>query len=306
MNIFKINPSFSERVWGGQKLNSMGYNIPKDKKIGEAWVISAHENGMGFAAEGIWKGKSVKEIFESNRTLFGNVQGSFPLLVKILTPEQNLSVQVHPNDELAKKHNDFGKPESWYVLDCPDNAKLIYGHTAKTKKELAEMIEKDQWKELLVEVPVKKGDFLYVPPGKIHAVTPNVVVYELQRSSDITYRVYDYGRLENGKPRKLHIEDTIVSTTVPDTNIAIINNATKLIHSNEYFSLYLYETSKETKPFKLIEKTGWLQITVIEGTGKINGVDYILGDCSIACDLNESSSLDITGNLKVLISWIKL
>lgn len=306
MNIFKINPSFSERVWGGQKLKSMGYDIPSDKKIGEAWIISAHENGMGFAADGMWKGKSLKEIFESNRNLFGNLQSNFPLLVKILTPEQNLSVQVHPDDELAKKHNDLGKPESWYVLDCPKDAKLIYGHNAKSREELAEMIKDDKWKELLVEVPVNKGDFLYVPPGKIHAVTPNVVVYELQRSSDITYRVYDYGRLENGKPRELHVADTIISTTVPDSKIAVIHNATKLIHSNEYFSLYLYDTAKENKPFKLIEKTGWLQITVIDGKGQINGVDYGFGDCSIACDLDESSSLEITGNLKVLISWIKL
>ncbi|WP_338983792.1 type I phosphomannose isomerase catalytic subunit [Spiroplasma endosymbiont of Othius punctulatus] len=306
MNIFKIKPSFSERPWGGQKLKSLGYDIPTDKKIGEAWIISAHENGMGFAIDGQWTGKSIKEIFKSNRNLFGNIKGNFPLLVKILTPEDNLSVQVHPDDEQAKKHNDLGKPESWYILDCPKDSKLIYGHNAKSKEELTQMIHDGSWKDLLVEVTVNKGDFLYVPPGKIHAVTPDIVVYELQRSSDITYRVYDYDRKVNGVGRELHIEDTILATTVPDSKIDVLKNKTKLIHSNEYFSLYLYEASKETKPFTLIEKAGWLQITAIDGKGQINGIDYEFGDCSIACDLDSTSSLDISGDLKVLISWIQL
>jgi mannose-6-phosphate isomerase len=112
MKIKKIIPSFSERIWGGQGLKKFGFKIPSDKKIGEAWVISAHENGMGFLEEADGQGESLKAFFDQNRSLFGDYQGDYPLLSKIITPEDYLSVQVHPNDEYAMKHhNSLGKPD---------------------------------------------------------------------------------------------------------------------------------------------------------------------------------------------------
>lgn len=304
MKILKIIPFFSERIWGGKEFIKMGFDAPKDKKIGEAWVISAHENGMGYIKEGEYKGKSLKELFENNKSLFDNFKGEYPLLVKIISANDFLSVQVHPNDEYAlKKHNSLGKPESWYVLDCPKDAELIYGHSAKSKEEFSQMINDDNWDKLLVKKQINKGDFLYVPPGKVHAITPGVVVYELQRSSDITYRLYDYNRTDdNGNPRELHIDDSIANTKIPDNNGVFIKNASKMIMSSEYFSLYKLDAKKEKK-WKCPENTSWLQLTVIGGSGKINDIDFNVSDSAITIDKIED--LNITGDLEILVSWLK-
>lgn len=304
MKIIKIKPFFSERIWGGTKLNEMGFDAPIDKKIGEAWVLSAHENGMGYISEGEYKGISLLELFNSKRELFGNFEGEFPLLVKIIAADDYLSVQVHPNDDYALKHHkSLGKPESWYVLDCPEDANLIYGHSAKTKDELESMIKKEQWDELLVKKPIKKGDFLYVAPGKIHAITPGVVIYELQRSSDITYRLYDYNRKDdNGIPRELHIQDSIQNTQIPDDKGQFVSQAKGFIFNSDFFSLYKLEAYLEQK-WNCPEDTKWLQFTIISGIGKINNNEFKAGDCAIS--INGISEIDITGDLVVLISWIR-
>jgi mannose-6-phosphate isomerase len=306
MKILKIKPSFAEKMWGGQGLKKFGFDIPSDKKIGEAWVISAHENGMGIVLdENGSETESLKSFFENNRNLFGNYEGDYPLLVKILTPEDYLSVQVHPNDEYAKiHHNSLGKPESWLVLDCPENAELVYGHNAKTKEEFTEMIEKGEWDDLLKKVPVKKGDFVYVGAGKVHAVTPGVMVYELQRSSDITYRFYDYDRVDSstGKPRELHIKDSIANVTIPDDEGIFVKNADKLVYSTDFFSLFRLKNEGTTK-WSCPEKTGWLQITILSGEGTINGVKFAAAESAICVDGVEE--LNVEGNLEVLISWIR-
>ncbi|QEH61335.1 mannose-6-phosphate isomerase [Spiroplasma chinense] len=297
-NIYKLKPFFSERIWGGDKLKEFGFNIPSNN-IGEAWVISAHDNGMGYLN---YNGKeiSLKEFYK-NKDVFKDDKDEFPLLVKIITANDYLSVQVHPDDIYAKqKHNSFGKPESWYVLDCPKDAKLIYGHKAKTVEEIKNAIDNKEILDILEEVEVNKGDFLYVEPGKIHAITPGVTVYELQRSSDITYRLFDYNRVDDkGQERELHIEDSLANIKVPDSEPSIIRNASGLIFESKYFSLFLHTV--ET-PFNLNIEVPWMQLTVIEGQGKINGVDFVSGESAIY--INESMP-EISGDIKVIISWIK-
>ncbi|WP_208338086.1 type I phosphomannose isomerase catalytic subunit [Spiroplasma gladiatoris] len=164
MAIFKIEPFFSQKIWGSNKLKDMGYKI-KSNDIGEAWVASAHNNGMGYLK---WKNKKISlQKFYSENSFFNNEYDEFPLLVKIITASDFLSVQVHPNDEYAKnRHNSLGKPESWYILDCPEDAYLIYGHNAKTKEDFVKAIESNDWNSVLKKVSIKKGDFLYVPPRK--------------------------------------------------------------------------------------------------------------------------------------------
>ncbi|WP_338970141.1 type I phosphomannose isomerase catalytic subunit [Spiroplasma endosymbiont of Labia minor] len=306
MKILKIKPYFAERIWGGQKLAEMGFEIPKDKLIGEAWIISAHENGMGYiSSNDEFNNISLKELFEKHRNLFGNYKGEYPLLVKILTPKDYLSVQVHPNDEYAlKHHNSLGKPESWYVIEAPNNSKLVYGHNAKTKDELISMVENNEWDKLLKKVDVENNDFLYVPPGKVHAIYPDVVVYELQRSSDITYRFYDYDRVDakTGKGRELHIQESIDNTKIPDSDNFHFHNVNKNIFSSDYFSLYKLNAQEENI-FNCPEKTSWLQITVLNGEGNINGIAFKKMESAITIDVVET--LNVSGNLQLLISWIR-
>ncbi|WP_339022922.1 type I phosphomannose isomerase catalytic subunit [Spiroplasma endosymbiont of Crioceris asparagi] len=305
MEIFKIKPHFSEKLWGSDKLKTMGFNIGDAKNIGEAWVISAHENGMGYIENGRFRNKSLKEVFDNNKDLFGNYQGEYPLLAKIITAKDFLSVQVHPDDKYAlKNHKQLGKPESWIILDCPDSAQLIYGHNAQNKKDLESMIDNGEWDKLLKKVNVEKDDFVYVQPGKIHAITPNVVVYELQRSSDVTYRLYDYDRVDkDGQKRALDIQKSLDVTLVPDIQPEIIQEAKEKVFSSEVFSIYILD-SKITTKFRMYEEASWLQFTVIDGEFEVLELGFKKGESGIICDL-EKAKFNFKGEGKVIISWIK-
>ncbi|MBN8201221.1 MULTISPECIES: mannose-6-phosphate isomerase, class I [Bacillaceae] len=214
-----LEPVFQERIWGGTALkNIFGYNI-NSEKTGECWAISGHANGDSTVLSGKFIGKKLSELWTDNRELFGNHPAqNFPLLVKLLDANSDLSVQVHPDDEYAQKHGTdmFGKNECWYVLDCKENAHIILGHNAKTKEELTSLIEKKEWGKLLNKIQIKKGDFIFVPSGTVHALGQGTLILEIQQSSDTTYRLYDYDRIDsNGKKRELHLRQAIEVATVP-------------------------------------------------------------------------------------------
>ena len=213
-----FKPVFKERIWGGTALRSFGYDIPSEV-TGECWAFSAHPHGQSMVKNGSLAGKNLEELWENHRELFGNMEGDrFPLLTKILDANQDLSVQVHPNDDYAKVHEngELGKTECWYIIDCQEGAEIIFGHHANTKDELTTMIAENKWDELLNKVPVKKGDFFFVPSGTIHAIGEGIIILETQQNSDTTYRVYDYDRTDSdGNKRELHIEQSINVTTVP-------------------------------------------------------------------------------------------
>lgn len=214
-----LTPYFRPKIWGGRKLNTeLHYDIPTGK-IGEAWVISGYKEDASTVNQGPYKGQTLREVYLSHPELFGNPKAKeFPLLVKFLDANDNLSVQVHPDDEYAHIHeNDSGKTESWYVLHADPGAKLIYGHNARTKAELEEMIKNEKWQDLLRYVPVKTGDFLYVPAGTVHALTKGIMVIETQQSSDVTYRLYDWDRVDQktGKKRALHLQQSLDTIVVP-------------------------------------------------------------------------------------------
>lgn len=156
-----FKPVFKERIWGGTALADFGYTIPS-QRTGECWAFAAHQNGQSVVQNGMYKGFTLSELWEHHRHLFGQLEGDrFPLLTKILDADQDLSVQVHPNDEYANIHEngELGKTECWYIIDCQKDAEIIYGHNATTKEELTVMIERGEWDELLRRVKVKPGDF---------------------------------------------------------------------------------------------------------------------------------------------------
>ena len=217
-HILWVEPVFKEMIWGGNQLKEKyGYAIPSDQ-TGECWAPSAHPNGDNKIIEGEFKGQTLSKVFDEHRELFGNIKDKqFPLLVKIIDACNDLSVQVHPNDEYAALHeNSLGKTECWYVLDCKEDTKMVMGHHAKTKEELVKAIENDDYDHLLNKFDIKKGDFFYIPSGTIHAICKGSLIYEAQQSSDITYRVYDYHRKDkDGNERQLHVKQSIDVTTVP-------------------------------------------------------------------------------------------
>jgi len=216
--VLKLNPVFKTKIWGGSKMRDMfNYDIPADN-TGECWAISAHPEGNCTVAEGPYAGKLLSELWTDERALFGKTEGNvFPLLTKIIDAKTDLSIQVHPDDEYAGKNENgsLGKTECWYVLDAEPGQTIVVGHNAATREELQSMIDEHRWSELIREVPIKKGDFIFIKPGTVHAIKGGTVVLETQQSSDVTYRLYDYDRLENGKLRPLHIKQCVDVINVP-------------------------------------------------------------------------------------------
>lgn len=213
-----LSPSFTHNIWGGSRLREeFGYPV-EGMDIGECWGVSAHPKGESIVRDGVYAGMKLSELWETHPELFGNVCGDrFPLLVKLIDAKEDLSIQVHPDDAYASAHENgaMGKTECWYVLDCPENATLVIGHNARTGHELSDMISQGRWGELIREVPVKKGDFIQIDPGTVHSIRGGILLLEIQQNSDITYRVYDYDRLSDGKPRQLHIKQSLDVITVP-------------------------------------------------------------------------------------------
>ncbi|MFC3884694.1 mannose-6-phosphate isomerase, class I [Bacillus songklensis] len=281
-----FKPTFQERIWGGTALReTFGYDIPSEK-TGECWAISAHPNGPSVVENGPYAGKTLDELWKEHRELFGHAEGDvFPLLTKILDANEDLSVQVHPDDSYAKVHEngELGKTECWYIIDCKEDAEMIYGHNAKTKEELVRMMENGQWGDLLRRVKIKPGDFFYVPSGTIHALCQGTLVLETQQSSDTTYRVYDYDRTDaNGNKRELHLEKAIDVTTVPHVDGVSHPSVEEKEHVTittfvqaEFFSVYKWQvegtsTFSMDRPFMLC--------SVINGGGALvhDGEEYDL------------------------------
>ena len=212
-----FQPEFKERVWGGRALEQFGLNIPEGH-IGEGWMIADHPNGTTSVLNGELAGLGLNEVREKlGRQWFGSkgfseVNGRFPLLIKLLDCNDDLSVQVHPTDDYeGLPDGELGKTEMWYVLDAKPDAKIIYGLKDGVSREtLKSALENGTVMETLQVVPVKAGDSFYIPAGTVHALCAGVVVAEIQQNSDTTYRIYDYNRPGlDGKPRELHIEDSL-------------------------------------------------------------------------------------------------
>lgn len=274
-----LEPVFQERIWGGNKLTELfGYEIPSDK-TGEAWVISAHENGPTIVSNGPLTGENLLEVWKEYPNLFGKKSSNqeFPLLIKIIDANDNLSVQVHPDDAYAQNvvGEPYGKTECWYILDCEKEAEIIYGHQAQSREDFRQMVDAGEWCELLKRIPVKKGDFFYVPSGTIHAIGKGIVLLETQQSSDITYRVYDYDRVDaEGKTRDLHVEAAIDVINFSDQaketqeleQVMDDLHSTQLIN-DKYFTVYHWQLNgKVAKPLEV----DYLLVSVINGKGAIN------------------------------------
>ena len=307
MEVLMLKPVFKNAIWGGSYLREFGYEDAGDK-AGECWGISAHRNGDCIIENGEFAGKTLSWCWDNHRELFGNMQGDvFPLLVKILGAGDDLSIQVHPNDEYAAEHENgaLGKTECWYILDCKEDATIVIGHNAKDKQELADMIHQERWDELIRVVPIKKGDFFQINPGCLHAIKGGTLLIETQQSSDVTYRVYDYGRLQNGKPRELHVKQSIDCITAPhsDYNCEKIVNNYPGMTSTMFVKCPFYTLEKWEIDGKYIFKTDkpFVNASVIDGEGSINGKKITKGDHFIIPSGMEECHFK--GKLTIMVSY---
>jgi len=261
-----------------------GYNIPGED-TGECWAISAHANGECTVAGGTYNGVMLSTLYREHRELFANSKEKvFPLLVKIIDAKADLSIQVHPDDAYAKANENgaLGKTECWYILDCDENATIVIGHNAKDRAELRNMIEENRWNELISVRPIKKGDFFQIEPGTVHAIKAGTLILETQKSSDITYRLYDYGRLQNGKPRELHLEKSIDVITCPHQDKAAGNSVETIQDAcvETLVSCPFYTVRKINLNGKAdMAMDGRYQLfSVIEGKGTIDGREIKKGE----------------------------
>lgn len=308
--ILFFQPVLTHNIWGGTRLRDEFHYPIEGEQIGECWGISAHPNGDVTILNGSMKGKKLSEAWKQHPEWFGTISGErFPILTKIIDAKDDLSIQVHPNDAYAKEHENgsFGKTECWYVVDCEPNSKLVVGHNAKTRQELKDMIDEGRWNELIRQVDIHKGDFIQINSGTVHAIKGGIMVLETQQNSDITYRLYDYDRLSNGKPRQLHIEQSIQVITVPAASVEDCVRSTVGMPQNQLNELY---ACKYYQVFKLAvdgettfeQKYPFLAMSVCEGSGKINGREIKKGDHFII--LNKAGEMTLEGEMMIIASTV--
>ena len=219
METIKLTPACKDYLWGGEKLRQ-DYGIQSQlHPLAEAWVLSCHPDGPSVVATGPLAGKTLPEyIQEKGPGCLGadcEKFTDFPILAKFIDAKGDLSIQVHPSNEYALAHeHQFDKTEMWYVLDCEPGATLYYGFQHQiSREEFQQRIQDNTLTEVLNAVPVEKGDLFFIPAGTLHAIRKGIVVAEIQQNSNVTYRIYDYGRVgADGKPRQLHIQQALEVT----------------------------------------------------------------------------------------------
>ncbi|MCM0582516.1 class I mannose-6-phosphate isomerase [Weissella diestrammenae] len=274
-----LTPVLHEKIWGGTALKDV-FKMPiPSATTGEAWIISGHPNGVSPVANDKYAGQTLAQLWQNRPDLFENKDATrpYPLLVKFLDAHRDLSVQVHPDDTYAAAHHasELGKTESWYILAAEPGAEIYYGHQAKTKSEFDTLVDQGAWDKLLQKVPVKAGDFFYVPAGTLHALGAGVLALETQQSSDVTYRVYDFDRPDpkTGELRQLHLADAKNVTTVPFVPEKPIAETLQLgaltkttLVEAPYFNVYQDVIAGEAF---MTKQAPYTQYTVIAGSGTV-------------------------------------
>ncbi len=295
-----MDPEFKETVWGGTGIMSIfGKKIPS-AHTGESWEIAARENGNSTIRNGRLAGKTLAEALETNPveilgySFMGKGAYRFPLLVKIIDAEDDLSIQVHPNDEQApvlEGPQGRGKTEMWYVMDAEPDAQIVYGFERDMDPEtLDAAIENGMLENYLNYVPVKKGDAFLIPAGTLHSLCGGVILAEIQQNSDTTYRIYDYNRAGlDGNPRPLHLEKA--------KEVLNFSKVSEDPHENidegivcPFFQVYrrnlrgMQEIAVTTDRFQIV--------MIVEGSGKIDGIPFRKGDTILLPAAGETVGLE--------------
>lgn len=280
-------PIFKERIWGGEKLKTVLDKPIFSNMIGESWELSTVEGDISIVANGEWKGKLFTEIIDKypleilGKGVFEKFGKQFPLLFKYLDAKEDLSIQVHPNDELAqKRHNSFGKTEMWYIMQADEDARVILGFKEKSnREEYLEHLKNKTLVPTLEKINVKAGDVYFLETGTIHAIGAGILLAEIQQTSDITYRVYDWDRVDAlGNPRELHVDYALdaMNYDVLETKIAYgsVKNISNKVVECSHFMTHLIPVDGNVE----VQKSGnsFTVLMCVEGSFELihNGIQY--------------------------------
>ncbi|MCR8642515.1 class I mannose-6-phosphate isomerase [Paenibacillus sp. N1-5-1-14] len=287
----KFAPLSHKRIWGGSQLKEW-FGETTEEKIGEYWVLSGHPSSTSVVINGELGGKSLVELTETYPEAYlGNSQQKrFPLLIKFLEASDDLSVQIHPDDAYAQEHEgDYGKTEAWYILGAEEGAKVNYGHSFQDREHYCESVREGKVKEHLNYLPVQEDQIIFVPAKSMHALMSGTTLIEIQQTSDVTYRVYDWDRVEaDGKPRELHIEKAADAMRYGDDQLAMMpgtDDRRYMIVENNQVSVEHMVTCPYFTIEKMIVKQGshTLQLgkagnpdvlVVAEGEGELTGEGF--------------------------------
>lgn len=296
----KFKPWLKTMVWGGEKIAPYKGISIKDKNIGESWELSGVEGHLSVATNGSFTGKTIKELIKEYKgrlvgeKVYAENGEQFPLLIKFIDARSDLSIQVHPDDAMAERKygkGAKGKTEMWYVIDAEPGAFLLSGLSKEiSQDEYVSLVNENKITDVLVKHSINAGDVFFLPAGRIHAIGAGAFIAEIQQTSDITYRIYDYGRLGlDGKPRELHTElakEAIDYKVYPDykTNYKEKKDAENEVVSCPFFTTSIFDLDKATEK-DLSELDSFVVVICISGSGKI--IDYEPSDCG--CSINEET-----------------
>lgn len=288
----KFKPLFKYRIWGGDKLKRQLNKPIEEESTGESWEISAVDGDQTMVASGNLKGRSLKQLIKEYKEGFlgekpyAHFGEEFPLLIKFIDAKTPLSIQVHPNDQYAKEHhNSFGKNEMWYVMQADEKAEIIVGFEKEvSKNEFRESLQSAEVLKALNTEYTQKGDTFHIPTGRIHAIGAGVLLAEIQQTSDVTYRVYDYDRVDTktGAKRELHVEQAIevIDFTKQEnykTDYAKnINQSNELVHTQYFTTNFLPIKGELFKDYT--ETDSFVILICVEGDAELihEGDSYTL------------------------------
>lgn len=319
---FLLSPCGKDYLWGGNRLGKEFHKELSMLPLAETWECSVHPDGPSLVASGIYKGLSLQEVLQEHPEFLGShPKDGFPILVKFIDASANLSIQVHPTDAFANVYENGakGKAEMWYVLDAKPGAELIFGCKQDMKQEeMRACLENGTIEKYLRKVPVAKDDVFFIPAGTIHAIGEGVLLAEIQQSSNLTYRMYDYERFDaEGNKRQLHWDKALAvanlsSTVKPRQPMRVLKYrpgvASELLCRCKYFEVnrMLMNTERRQKVTYSADGLSFRVLLCLEGTGRLlfadEALDFRKGDCifvpaeSVMMELQgEAQFLDIRG-----------
>ncbi|WP_303820020.1 type I phosphomannose isomerase catalytic subunit [Ruminococcus flavefaciens] len=318
MRPFYLKAPVKDYIWGGTRLREL-FGKEGGDRLAESWELSCHPDGECYIMGGEFDGMKLSDFVNEHPEAVGSgfkSGDSFPVLVKLIDAKNDLSVQVHPNDEYAHKYeNDNGKTEMWYVIDAAPDSELIYGFNEElSKEEFRKAIENNTLMEKLRRVPVKQGDVFFIEPGTLHAIGKGILIAEIQQSSNVTYRVYDYGRLgADGKPRPLHIEKALEVTNTkpldperPVYGLELDGVVTQLLADCKYFNVNRHRLIKELELYA--DKNSFAHVLMIGGSGG----ELVADNCKLELTMGSSvfvpagtGAFAIKGNCDVIVTTIQ-
>ena len=259
----QFDPIFKDRIWGGEKLKTQFKKPIVSKTTGESWELSAVEGAISVVCNGDFKGRPITDLIDSfpneilGTSVFARFGKQFPLLFKFLDAKEDLSIQVHPNDALAKKrHNSLGKTEMWYVMQADEGAEIIVGFKENsTPEEYLKSLESKKLLSILNQIEVHQGEVFFLETGTVHAIGAGLLIAEIQQTSDVTYRLYDYDRKDgNGNKRELHIDLALEAINFQKTETQRIyfkeENKSNPVVECPYFTTNFIPLTEKTEVFK--------------------------------------------------------